>query len=59
MICPLDNAMTLSQYWPAAELFVVRDAGHSAFEPSMSDALVKATDEIAEVLVRQFSGEGA
>ena len=59
MICPLDNAMALSQYWPAAELFVVRDAGHSAFEPSMSDALVKATDEIAEVLVRQFSGEGA
>ena len=59
MICPLDNAMTLHKHWSAAELFVVRDAGHSAFEPSMSDALVKATDEIAEVLVRQFSGEGA
>lgn len=59
MICPLDNAVSLHERWPSAELFVVRDAGHSAFEPSMSDALVKATDEIAEVLVRQFSGEGA
>lgn len=59
MICPLDNALSLHSRWPAAELFVVRDAGHSAFEPSMSDALVKACDEIADVLVRQFSGEGA
>ncbi|GAB3368816.1 prolyl aminopeptidase [Spongiibacter taiwanensis] len=50
MICPLENAIELHHRWPASELHIVRDAGHSAFEPSVADALVKATDEIADML---------
>ena len=59
MICPLDNAQTLHEQWPASELLVVREAGHSAFEPGITHALIKATEEIAVLLVRQFNGEGA
>ncbi len=47
MICPLENATTLQKYWPSAELRIVRDAGHSTHEPSIRDALVRATDEMA------------
>lgn len=43
MICPLDNAWTLHQSWPLSELKIIRDAGHSASEPGMTDALIHAT----------------
>lgn len=59
IICPLDNAQAVHQRWPVSELLIVRDAGHSAFEAGITDALIKATDEIANVLEGQFSGEGA
>jgi len=48
MICPLDNSHTLHLAWPNSELHVVRDAGHSASEPGIVDALVRATDEMAK-----------
>jgi len=54
VICPLDNAYELQKRWPGSELQIIRDAGHSALEPSISDALVKATNQLAE----QLSGEG-
>lgn len=47
MICPLDNAFALHEAWPGAKLCIVRDAGHSAAEPGIIDALVRATREIA------------
>ncbi|AKH68529.1 proline iminopeptidase [Spongiibacter sp. IMCC21906] len=49
MICPLENAVEVHRRWLAAELHVVRDAGHSAYEPSIADALVKATNDIADM----------
>lgn len=49
-VCPLDNAYDLQRAWPDSELHIIRDAGHSALEPSISDALVKATNELAEML---------
>ncbi|BCD96979.1 prolyl aminopeptidase [Marinagarivorans cellulosilyticus] len=54
MVCPLDGATTLHNAWPSAELHIIRDAGHSSHEPSICDALVKATNDMAE----QLSGEG-
>jgi len=48
MVCPLDNALALSKSWPGAELRIIRDAGHSASEPAIVDALMRAVDEIAE-----------
>ena len=47
MICPLDNAQTLADHWLAADLQIIRDAGHSACEPGIVDALVRATDDFA------------
>lgn len=50
VICPLDNALSLSDAWPAAELHIVRDAGHSASEAGNVDALIRATLDIASEL---------
>jgi proline iminopeptidase len=54
IVCPLDNATALHDVWPDAELHVIRDAGHSSQEPSIIDALIKATNEIAN----RLSGRG-
>lgn len=50
MVCPLDNAYLLHHHWPASELHIVRDAGHSASEPGNVDALIRATHDIAKNL---------
>ncbi len=47
MVCPLDNALALSRAWPEADLRIIRDAGHSASEPAIVDALLRAVDEVA------------
>jgi proline iminopeptidase len=47
MVCPIESAWALSKAWPGAELVIVPDAGHSAYEPGISKALVAATDRFA------------
>ena len=42
------TAWDLHRAWPEADFRVVADAGHSAFEPGITDALVRATDHFAE-----------
>lgn len=42
-ICPAENAWSLHKNWPNSELMLVRDAGHSATEPAIIDALIHAT----------------
>jgi proline iminopeptidase len=49
-ICPLENAFTLHRHWAGSELNIVRDAGHAASEPGITDALVHATSEMAQRL---------
>ncbi|NNC22820.1 prolyl aminopeptidase [Salinisphaera sp. USBA-960] len=44
LITPMRNAWALHRAWPAAELVVTPDAGHSAFDPSNVRALVHATE---------------
>jgi proline iminopeptidase len=44
VVCPMRSAWALHRAWPEAELCVVPDAGHSAFEPGIARALVTATD---------------
>lgn len=46
IVCPLDNAFALHESWPESKLEIVRDAGHSALEPGIIDALVRATQEM-------------
>src|SRR5262249_42142187 len=43
-VCPMMSAWALHRAWPEADLRVVPDAGHSAFEPGILSELVEATD---------------
>lgn len=45
VVCPPLSAYRLHQAWPEAVFQMIPDAGHSAFEPSISAALVAATDQ--------------
>jgi proline iminopeptidase len=47
VVCPMRSAWHLHRAWPEAELVVVPDAGHSAFEPGIAAALRAATDRFA------------
>ena len=47
VVCPATSAWELAQAWPEADLRIVADAGHSAFEPGNTHELVMATDEFA------------
>ena len=51
MICPLDNAWELHQAWPGSELQIIREAGHVATEPGITDALVRASEQMARRLL--------
>jgi proline iminopeptidase len=44
VVCPLENAWELNKAWPEAKLEIIATAGHSASEPGIVDALVRATD---------------
>ena len=48
VVCPMFTAWDLHRAWPEADFQVVGDAGHSAFEPGITDALVRATDGYAD-----------
>ncbi len=48
LTCTLDAAWALREKLPQAEFQVVREGGHLASEPVMVDALVSATDAMAE-----------
>lgn len=50
MICPMKQAWVLHNAWDSSELFLVQGAGHSAGEPGISSALVKAGNDLLKVL---------
>ena len=47
VVCPMVSAWELHRRWPEADLRIVPDAGHSAFEPGNVHELVTATDRFA------------
>jgi proline iminopeptidase len=47
-VCLLENAFSLHRSWHDSELNIVRDAGHAASEPGITDALIRATRRMAE-----------
>ncbi len=50
VVCPLEQAWLLHQAWPQANLEIIPDAGHSATEPGIVDALLRATGNFAQLL---------
>jgi proline iminopeptidase len=49
VVCPMRSAWDLHRAWPEAQLQIIADAGHSAFEPGNARALVDATDAFARL----------
>ena len=47
VVCPIQQAYALHQAWPEADYYIAPASGHSASEPEIVDALVKATNELA------------
>src|SRR5690606_39941764 len=44
-VCPIVSADDLHRAWPEAEYHIVPDAGHSAWEPGICAALVRAAEK--------------
>lgn len=49
-VCPIVSADELARAWPEAFYEIVPDAGHSAFEPGITQALIEATDAFRNIL---------
>ena len=47
VVCPIEQAYALHQAWPHARFCIAATSGHSATEPEIVDALIRATDELA------------
>ena len=47
VVTPMQTAWELHKAWPRAELVAVPDAGHTATEPGITDAIVRATDRFS------------
>ena len=48
VVCPAESAWALHRVWPAADLRIVPDAGHSAMEPGTIHELISATDRLRD-----------
>ncbi|MCI0508422.1 MAG: prolyl aminopeptidase [Gammaproteobacteria bacterium] len=48
IVCPMESAWELHKAWPDAQMHIIPDAGHSATEAGIIDALVRATRQFAD-----------
>jgi len=48
IVCPMESAWELYNAWPGSDLNIIPDAGHSASEKGIIDALVRATKNFAD-----------
>jgi proline iminopeptidase len=49
-ICPIDQAFALNKRWPKSQLKIIPDAGHSASEEGIAQALILSTNAMAEII---------
>jgi proline iminopeptidase len=49
VVCPMMSAWELHRAWPEAEFNLIGDAGHSALEVGITNALVEATDKFSNL----------
>ncbi|NOX42793.1 MAG: prolyl aminopeptidase [Gammaproteobacteria bacterium] len=50
VVCPIESAWVLNKAWQGSELDIISNAGHSASEPGIVDALVRATQKMSMML---------
>ena len=55
MICPMTTAHELHRAWPTSEMVVVPDGGHSAMDPGIRAALMRATEDWKREFARRLS----
>lgn len=55
MVCKIQSAYELTQAWSNSQLMIVPDAGHSASEPGIADAICQATDAVANFFEEEKS----
>lgn len=55
-VCPIVTADELARAWPEASYKIVEDAGHSAFEPGITRALIQATEAFKDMLADAGTG---
>ena len=48
VVCPPVTAFELAERWPEADLRIVPDAGHSAFDPGIAAELIAAMNRLAK-----------
>ncbi len=49
MLAPIVTADELHRHWPEAEYHIVSNAGHSATEPGIRDALIEVTEKFKSI----------
>lgn len=54
MVSRMENAYTLHKAWRNSQLYIVREAGHAATEPSLVDALIRASRDMAQRFEADF-----
>ncbi len=50
MICPIEQALMLSQHWSESRLRIIDNAGHAATEPGISLALVDSCKQMLDII---------
>ena len=50
VICPVDQAVLLSQHWENSKLSIIDNAGHAVTEKGISEALVNSCNQMLEIL---------
>jgi proline iminopeptidase len=50
LVCPPGTAYTVAREWPAAQLRMVEEGGHSSAHPAMARALVQATQDMKRLI---------
>ena len=48
IVCPIVSADELHRAWPEADYVIVPDAGHSAMEPGVRRALLRAVEQFKD-----------
>jgi proline iminopeptidase len=51
IVCPLESAWDLHKAWPRAEFKIIPNAGHAASEKGITDALMRAAEDMAQRLI--------
>ncbi|MFQ5766389.1 MAG: prolyl aminopeptidase [Acidobacteriota bacterium] len=46
LVCPAESAWALHRVWPGSRLEIIEAAGHASSEPGITDALIRAADEL-------------